>query len=265
MNKTMKLMGAATMIAAMIPLSAYAGEEKGATPDNLKNPAGSQMKLAQVQGEGAAKKAEIVKKNQGFGISGFDMTTVFELLGFDKLGFLEAIKSGRTLSSLAADKNVSRQQLITIISDGIDKHYDQQLQNGTISQADANALKDKTKGSMNKLIDTPLTQFTEKKNTMSIDMKPALDLLGINKQSFANASVSGQSLADMAAEKGVTRQQLIDSLLTQFNQALVDDAVRSGNITKEDADNKKQLVLKQINKTIDYKGTGKENNNVLQK
>jgi lipoate-protein ligase A len=222
------------------------------------------MKLAQVQGEGAANKAEIVKKNPVFSIPGFDITTIFEFLGFDKHGFLEAIKSGRTLSSLAADKNMSRQQLIAIISEGIDKNYDQEVHNGKISQEDANALKAKTRGGIDKLIDTPLTQFNEKKNTVSIDIKPALDLLGIDKQSFANASVAGQSLVDMATEKGVTRQQLIDSLLTQFNQTL-DDALRSGNLTNEDGDNKKQSVLKQINKMIDYKGNGLKKNKVLQK
>jgi hypothetical protein len=254
MNKTVKLLGVATLLAAIIPLSAYAAASKEGKSDFLsRTEASYQTKNVQELDNSEAGKAGIVKKENGLG---FDISAVFQSLGFDKQGFLEAVKSGRTLAELAANKDVPREQLISIVSAAIDNDYDQADQNGKLSQNDAAAYRANAKSAIDKLIDSPLTKFAQQKKGGAevINLQPALDLLGIDKPTFVNAREAGKSLVDLAAEKGVTRQQLIDSLLAQVTQSL-DDAVRNGKLSKEEAENNKQSALAQINKMINDNGT----------
>ena len=86
----------------------------------------------------------------------------------------------------------------------------------------------------------------------SFPLKSALKILGMDKESFWKEAKKGKSLADMAKEKGISRQELIDALNNDFHQKM-DKAVREGKLTREQAEEKKKKIAKKIEHFVDNK------------
>ncbi|MHB1345211.1 MAG: hypothetical protein ACYCX3_12760 [Thermoleophilia bacterium] len=61
------------------------------------------------------------------------------------------------------------------------------------------------------------------------------ELLGISDEDLVAARTAGQSLADIAAEKGVSTEALI-STIVQARQGSIEEAVAAGTLTQERAD-----------------------------
>lgn len=61
------------------------------------------------------------------------------------------------------------------------------------------------------------------------------ELLGMTRQEVHEERVAGKTLAQIAQEKGVTDQQVIDALLAGRQEA-IDQAVKEGKLTQEQAD-----------------------------
>lgn len=61
------------------------------------------------------------------------------------------------------------------------------------------------------------------------------DLLGISEEDLVAARSAGQSLAEIAAEKGVSTEALI-STIVQARQGSIEEAVAAGTLTQERAD-----------------------------
>jgi hypothetical protein len=65
--------------------------------------------------------------------------------------------------------------------------------------------------------------------------KAITDLLGMTAGQLLDARQAGKTLLDVAREKGVTEQQLTDALLAG-RKDVVDQAVKDGRLTQEQAD-----------------------------
>lgn len=76
------------------------------------------------------------------------------------------------------------------------------------------------------------------------------DLLGMEPADLAAARQSGQSLADIAASKGVSTETLISGML-EARRATLAEAVASGRITQEQADLMLQNMSDRIADRID--------------
>jgi len=65
--------------------------------------------------------------------------------------------------------------------------------------------------------------------------KAIIDLLGLTPGQLLDARTAGKSLLDIAKEKGITEQQLVDAMVAERKTAL-DQAVKDSKLTQEQAD-----------------------------
>ncbi len=80
-----------------------------------------------------------------------------------------------------------------------------------------------------------------------------LSLLKIDSVKLKEQLKAGKSLADLAADAGIDKQQVIDLLVSQETTE-TDDAMKAGKITQAQADQKKANLVDHITKEVDQKG-----------
>jgi hypothetical protein len=83
--------------------------------------------------------------------------------------------------------------------------------------------------------------------------KALLTLLKIDSDTLKQEFKAGKSLADIAAEKKVPEQQVIDLMVKESTQR-IDQSVKSGKLTQEKADQMKAKLKDQITKSVERKG-----------
>jgi hypothetical protein len=86
--------------------------------------------------------------------------------------------------------------------------------------------------------------------TMGDDLEK---LLGIDHADIHAAHVSGKSLVDIAAEKGVSEDKLIQTILNGRKSAL-DQAVKAGKLTQDSADQMLKFMEANMKTMVEAKG-----------
>ncbi len=79
------------------------------------------------------------------------------------------------------------------------------------------------------------------------------ELLGIDHADIHAAHVSGKSLVDIAAEKGVSEDKLIQTIL-DGRKAALDQAVKAGKLTQDSADQMLKFMETNIKTMVEAKG-----------
>ncbi|HHW43541.1 MAG TPA: hypothetical protein GXX25_06985 [Desulfotomaculum sp.] len=73
--------------------------------------------------------------------------------------------------------------------------------------------------------------------------------LGMDVSALITARHSGKSLVEIAAEKGISEQQLINFIVSQ-QSSQIDQLFRNGKITQAQADQCKQIMAEQIKANV---------------
>jgi len=85
-----------------------------------------------------------------------------------------------------------------------------------------------------------------------INNDAVLDLLGMTQAEIREARQAGQSLVEIAAEQGVTEDQLVATILAE-KKAVLDEKVAAGNMTQNEADQMlirmEERIREQVNRT----------------
>jgi len=214
MNKYLKTMSITAALAVMIPLSAYAATN--ATTSNVPDDSSIKTKTA----------SEIGHRGGGHGkMGGIVSQEVLDLLKLDQDGLNEKLAAGKTLAQVAVAQGVTREQLKQALTTAFDNRQKEEK-----------------------------TQFTSRLDTMVDSTKPlegkgtrgrfdinkenlgeVAGLLGLSESELEEALTSGKSLAELAKDKGIEEQKVIDVL----KAAIVDQnnqAVKDGKLTQEQAD-----------------------------
>ncbi|UVI31333.1 hypothetical protein [Paenibacillus spongiae] len=216
MNKYLKTISITAALAAMIPLSAYAATSAATTN------AGSDNSIKKTQST-----SDIGYRSHSHGKMGGPVSQdVLDLLKIDQDGMNEKLAAGQTLAQIAEAQGVSREQLkqaLTAAFDNRQKEEKTQFTSNLDTSIDsAGPFEGKGRHERFGVLD-------------KTDLGGIAKLLGLSDSELADALKSGKSLADLAKEKGVEEQKLIDlvkaSIAEQINQALED-----GKLTKEQAD-----------------------------
>ncbi|MFA4885342.1 MAG: hypothetical protein WC601_06160 [Desulfotomaculaceae bacterium] len=84
------------------------------------------------------------------------------------------------------------------------------------------------------------------------------EFLGISQEDLSAARQAGQSLVQIAAEKGISEQQLLDYMLAQ-RVAQFDQLVADGKITQEQADQHKQFMTERVQENLNRTTVGPNN------
>lgn len=81
----------------------------------------------------------------------------------------------------------------------------------------------------------------------------AADVLGTTQDALRSALRDGRSLADVAREKGVDEQALVDALVTAAQERLT-RAVEAGRLTQEQADQRRAGLEQRVQDTVERPG-----------
>ncbi len=84
------------------------------------------------------------------------------------------------------------------------------------------------------------------------------EFLGISQADLTAARQAGQSMVQIAAEKGISEQQLLDYVLAQRG-AQIDQLVTDGKITQEQADQHKQFMTERVQENLNRTTVGPNN------
>ncbi|MDB5054231.1 MAG: hypothetical protein JWM44_2281 [Bacilli bacterium] len=241
MQKIFKILATTAALAAIIPLSVYADS---ATSTPAPNTSKDTTKIEHNFAGGFAKKqisADLLKK-----------------LNLDEKTFQDKVKKGETLAQIAQDQGLSRDALKALLTTDFNQKLDKQKADFA---ANLDALVDgKGKAGLfggdsgEKGVHGPKVG---NRIGFSLDTSGIATLLGITNEELKTALTSGKSLADVATEKGVDVQKLIDlqvaSLLKGSDQDLKD-----GKITQADYDKRKAEFTNMATKIINNKHNAKD-------
>lgn len=101
--------------------------------------------------------------------------------------------------------------------------------------------------------------FHAAQETMMVGISPTYDdiamRLGMTTQDLYNYMASGKSLAQIAAEKGITEQQLIDGIMAS-RRAAYDQAVREGYMTQAQAEAMLEDMTNNLKMMVNGQGVG---------
>lgn len=131
---------------------------------------------------------------------------------------------------------------------GIKDVLDKLVQNGTITQAQEDAILQALKDAAAAREGAALV-----KRVLADLMKLSVDYIGLPKEAVAGQLKAGKSLGEIADQRpGKSRQGLIDHLVAQVS-AQLDKLVADGKITQERADQAKADLVEHVTKFVDHK------------
>jgi len=132
-------------------------------------------------------------------------------LNMDKEALMQELRGGKSLSDVAKAKNVKETDLKAALLKDQSARLDQAVQNGKLTADKAQAIKDKMGAFLDELIQRKGMMFSHKRQMM-----PSLDKLatrlGLSEKDLGEKLKSGKSLSEIAQEKGVSKEQLINGI-----------------------------------------------------
>ncbi|REE89091.1 hypothetical protein A8990_107189 [Paenibacillus taihuensis] len=189
-------------------------------------------------------------KDKGINVDSYVIATT--KLGLDKAGFQQAVEDGKSLADIAKEKGIELQPLIDAQTAEIVKAIQSKLGDKTLTAEEQENVKKKASMEAERIFTAPLNKEDEKeRGGGGYNMQAALELIGIDKATFAEQVQGGKSFADIAKDHGVTRQQLIDALMSDVNAKLA-EVQANGDATAEQVDQKKQAALKEVEDFVDH-------------
>ncbi|WP_373229265.1 hypothetical protein [Cohnella sp.] len=232
MKNKVRTLGITAVLAVMIPLSAYAATVTGNTSED-------KTELSATSG--------VYEGRGGFGKhKGFVSQEVLDLLKLDKAAFQVKVEAGSTLAEIAEEQGVSRDSLKKVMTDTFNTKQAEQ-------KADFTA-------NLDKVLDSDLKATLKAGRGGSFlaakDFTEAAKLLGLTVDEVKEQLSADKSLADLAEEKGVDVQKLIDAQKAVIT-ASINQAVTDGKLTQEQAETQLAKVTELAERVVNGKGLGK--------
>ncbi|MFC4302239.1 hypothetical protein [Cohnella boryungensis] len=237
MKNTIRTLGVTAALAMMIPLSVYAATTSGDSASGA-----SAVKTQAV--DKAAKGGER-PGHGGFGIREIIGEDVLALLKLDQDTYQEKVKAGSTLAEIAEEQGVSRESLKSALTAANDKKLAE--------------MKQKFADNLDNLIDSKLQG--DRKGGMggagigAADLSASAKALGLSEEELKEQLKAGETLAELAASKGVDVQTLIDAQAAAMTTR-INEAVKSGKLTQEQADKQLEKVAEAAESVVNGKGFG---------
>ncbi|TVY01189.1 hypothetical protein [Cohnella terricola] len=235
MKNTVRTLGITAALAVMIPLSAYAAATSGISSGN----ADAKTEAVDRVFKGGDRMHRGGFEFRGGAIVGDD---VLKLLKLDKETYKEKLDAGLTLAQIAEEQGVSRESLKSAMTESYNKKLEEQKQ--------------KFADNLDSLIDSK-PQADKRGGFMAggKGLTAVADTLGLTEEELMKQLKAGKTLADLAADKGVDVQKLIDAQKAAIESDL-NVAVQAGTLTQEQADKRLGDVEKMAQDFVNGKGFG---------
>ncbi|MCK9859912.1 hypothetical protein [Paenibacillus sp. ATY16] len=243
MKRKWKLAGAALLIAVAVPVSAYAAD------NSLNSKQQEKASYADAQTIRTAGKQEDTDKGNKLKLDVLEIAK--SKLGLDQAAFEQAQKAGKSLADIAKEKGKELQPLIDDLTKEISDEILANLDPEKITNQEKENVQKKASMEAERIFTEPLNKENAKQESKDWNLAEALELIGIDKAAFAEQVHAGKTLVDIAKAHNITRQQLIDTLLSDVN-AKMDELKASGDISQEQADKKKQAILNEVEDFVEH-------------
>lgn len=244
MKKVIKAVGISAALAVMIPLSAYAAS----SVNDTKTTAATTINSTK------ATESDTVKPGRGhgngFGFGGAISQQLLDLLKLEQEALKEKLSAGSTLAQVAEEQGVTREQLKKALNDEFKEKQAEQLKQ---FETNLDSMVDGKLGGFDKLDSKGKGGLFGKGMAGILDTAELTKLLGITEDAVKESLASGQSLAELAKEKGVDTGKLTETLKSAAVEG-INTAVADGKLTQEQADKQIENLDARIEKIVNSEG-----------
>jgi lambda repressor-like predicted transcriptional regulator len=239
---------AGLLLAGAVAVPVFAQSQSA---DNVPQPADSSVQAVAAAPFGGA----------GAGMMICSTTTVTDIvaqaLGMTPAELRLALVSGKTVTQLAADKNIDVQTIQDALATQRKADLDQALKDGLLTQTQYDRI-------TQALQNAPALNGTARlgirvatRNQVNRETVAA-DALGMTCADLVKAQQGGSSIAQVAVDKGVDVQTVIDALAKAYSDALAAD-VSEGLITQAQSDGQMTRLTVQIGQWVYDARSGRGN------
>lgn len=153
----------------------------------------------------------------------FQNEELLSLLNMDADTLRQQLLSGKSLTEIASEKGISEQQIVDLFVKQGTQRIDEAVKAGKLTQEQADQLKS--------LLEERIKDGIEQKGGFKVKagikarfhkgkLEEAASVLGMNVEEILSELKSGKSIAQIAEEKGISKQQLIDDLLEKEKERI---------------------------------------------
>ncbi|WP_421119233.1 hypothetical protein ACE2AJ_17985 [Aquihabitans daechungensis] len=172
---------------------------------------------------------------------GFDLEVAAETLGLTTEELRTQLEAGKSLADVAEAEGVEKQKLIDALVEAGEARLDEAK--AALPERVAE-LVEATPGEHGGFGHGGMRE------RMGARLEAAAEALGISEDDLKTELKAGKTLAEVAEEKGVDKQKVIDALVADA-KARTAEAVEAGKITQEQADEHLANVTERITKMVD--------------
>ncbi|OLN33609.1 hypothetical protein [Desulfosporosinus metallidurans] len=174
------------------------------------------------------------------------------ILGMDAKVLGQELKSGKTLAKIAADKGIDIKTLTQKVEAQFNDKIDKAVANGKQTKDKAAAIKAKTSQKVASAINEPWTGHKGEAGKENVFMNvrqqiPAL--LGMDAIQLKEQLKSGKTLAQIAQDKGIAKDNLVSDVQS-IMKANLDQAVKDKKVTADKATQIKSKLPQMIERMV---------------
>ncbi|MFH5187053.1 hypothetical protein ACHHV8_33205 [Paenibacillus sp. TAB 01] len=150
-------------------------------------------------------------------------------LSMDWIDLNDALASGKSIADIALSKGVNVEGLTDQLAQLESSQVADALQSNKITQDEADKLNKQIQSKVQKIVEkegyqdkakTPGEKTKKLQLGYKVKAADIAELLGISKNEVKQGLADGKTLADLAAVKGITEDQLVDKLSNQVKPSL---------------------------------------------
>jgi len=203
---------------------------------------GASTAFAHPKGDGAQPRQAIVNSVAG-------------VLDMDQKDLIAELRSGKTLAEIALENGVEVDDVLEHLVDEAGERLDTAVVNGNLTEDEAADKLFSVEGRITELLDKVLPmgrnigQMMRHRGGHSI-INTASDELGLAKRELMEQLRSGNTIAGLAAEDGVSTDAIIDTVVAGASKGL-SKAVENGAITQEKADERLAMIEEKVTEAMD--------------
>ncbi|MFT7599341.1 MAG: hypothetical protein ACI8TP_002270 [Acidimicrobiales bacterium] len=167
-----------------------------------------------------------------------------ELLGLDREGFKAAFDEGKTLVEIAAEQGLSEDELVAALVASAEERIDAAVEAGKLDPAEAAEKAAGVEDRISEKVNADPSELRRPGHRARLAIG-VLEDLGLDRDEVKTGTEEGKTLAAIAAEQGVSEDQLVAALVEAAEER-IDAAVEEDKIDAAEAAEKKADLAENI-------------------
>ncbi|MBM7591427.1 DUF2680 domain-containing protein [Brevibacillus fulvus] len=160
-----------------------------------------------------------------------------------------AFKEGKTLAEIAEAQGVAEDKVIDLLVEQEESRLDEAIKAGKLTAEQADSMKDGIEERVKNMVENT-HQPGMGRGFGRFDSEELLSLLDLKAEDLQAAFKEGKTLAEIAEAQGVAEDKVID-LLVEQEESRLDEAVKAGKLTAEQADSMKDGIEERVKNMVE--------------